>query len=1129
MLRLPLGQRRLSGFLTAALLFCVMAPVVAQGGLRTVPWGHTRVIETAQGRRVRPGLAVADRMIVTLRQGMETQAQRPLANVGGRVARALGHGQYLVELVPGTDLAAAIVKLRGQPGIESVEPDLIMYPAVVPNDPEYTKQYHLPLISAPAGWDVVTGGPVVIAVIDSGVDLDHPDIAANLWVNLGETPKNGRDDDKNGYVDDVNGWDFYHNNNNPNPTPNGKDENFDGEPDEQVSHGTLVSGLAAAVTNNGYGVAGVSWGAKIMALQVFPDDGGTAVSTVIDAVNYAVANGADIINLSIGGGYTSAFTAPFSAAYAAGCVLVVAGGNSGAELTDAQSTWESPVCNDGTNVLIDNHLIGVAATDQFDRKASYSNFDSSSAHFIDVAAPGEALYGPTAYFPAYPAFAKYFGTNSGTSFSCPLVSGLAALVLSRNPGLTPAQVLAAITGGADNIDEKNPGYVGKLGSGRINVARTLGVMLPPAAVLDLAATDTAGDDGGSISLTWRKSPDDGAGAQNVESYQVLRREAATSLEVVATLPAGSTSYQDATVTDGTDYYYVVRTVAGALSTDSTEVGPVRSANDAPPPAVTNLRVVDRPNDDGGAIRLSWDAYSAPADFAGFVVYRATHDFVSTTGLTPLKVIANSAAVAYLDTGVQDGADYYYAVGVRDTAGNEDTDLSGTGPVQSYANGAVTFAAGLHLLGTPAVPADPDPAAFFGIAPAEFRCARWAPDRDLYDLYTPPVSEALQLSLGRGLWVHLPQAVQVQATGQTAPAGDFDIDLTPGWHMLANPFLGPFDFAETTVTYEGATMDLLSADAVGALSAFAWVWDSTAGAYAIAYPQLDGTSRMIAPWQGFWVIAHKPCRLTLVRPLTTARVTSASVKRPGGRTVNSSSRGPAVAYALPLEVRSASGRSRCYVGAADREWLAPQPPQPQRTAMITAAAPGRQGGYGYGVALAQNGPSAIIWNLRVSQLVAGETVRISVPDLSVVPANQTVTLEDLAVSRRMSLRTTSGYEFTPRSGETSRDFRLTVSHAGQGVLVATGLVAQQTRGGYAQMSFTLSAPASCSVSVLNMAGRTVRIVEQGVLRPTGSNVVLWDGRSQTGTKVPAGLYLVQLEARSSTGESAKSLTTLRVQQ
>lgn len=1120
-------QRRLPVSLVAALLCCLGVPALAQVQLKTVPWGHTRIVETAHGRRARPGLAVADRVIVTLRRGMEAQAARPLTNVGGRVARTLGHDQYIVDLPAGTDLAAAIVGLRGQAGIASVEPDLIMYPAVVPDDPDYAKQYHLPQISAPAGWDVETGGPVLIAVIDSGVDLDHPDLAAKIWVNPGETPNNGRDDDGNGYRDDVNGWDFYHNNRDPNPTPNGKDENFDGEPDEQVSHGTLVAGLAAAVSNNGFGVAGVSWGAKIMPLQVFPDDGGTAVSTVIDAINYAVANGADIINLSIGGGYTSAFTAPFNAAYAAGCVLVVAGGNSGAELTDAQSTWESPVCNDGNNVLTDNHLIGVAATDQFDRKASYSNFDSSSSHFIDVSCPGEALYGPTAYFPAFAAFSKYFGTNSGTSFSCPVVSGLAALVLSHNPGFTPAQVLTAIVGSADNIDDQNPGYIGKLGGGRINIARTLGVMLPPGSVLDLAAVDTAGDDGGSVSLTWRKSPDDGAGSQSVGSYEVLRRESGTSLSLIATLPAGSTGYQDNAVTDGTDYYYVVRTVAGSLSTDSDEVGPVRAANDAPPPLVTSLRVADRPNDNGGAIRLTWDAYSAPADFARFVIYRSTHDFVSTVGLTPLKTITNSAAVAYVDTTVQDGADYFYAVAVRDTAGNEDTDLGGTGPVQSFANGEVTFAAGLHLLGSPAVPTDPDPAALFGIPPTQFQCARWAPDRAAYDLYAPPVPEALQVSLGRGLWVYLPQSVQVQASGQTAPAGDFDIELTPGWHMLANPFLGPFDFAEATVTFDGATMDLLSADAAGVLSAFAWVWNPTAEIYEIAYPQFDGSTRLIAPWQGFWVIAHKPCRLTVVRPLASAQVQTVQAMSLQ-RTARATPRAPAVAYALPLEVRAAGGRSRCYLGAADRAWLAPQPPSPRATVTVTASAPGRQDGYRYGVALAQNGPSAIIWNLRVSQLVGGQAVRVTAPDLSRVPADYSVILEDDAAGRRVYLRTSSAYEFTPRSGETTRRLRVTVSPAPRGTLVATGVTAQQTGSGAAQMTFTLSAPAACTVSVLNMAGRTVRLVEQNVLRPAGSNVVLWDGRGQTGTSVPAGLYLVQLEARGTGGESVKSLTSLRVQ-
>jgi hypothetical protein len=785
------------------------------------------------------------------------------------------------------------------------------------------------------------------------------------------------------------------------------------------------------------------------------------------------------------------------------------------------------VCNDGSNVLAENNLIGVAATDQYDRKASYSNFDSSSAHFIDVAAPGEVLYGPTAYFPAYDAFSEYFGTNSGTSFSCPLVSGLAALVLSRDPDYTPAQVLAAIVSGADNIDDQNPGYIGKLGGGRISVARTLGVEMPPSAVLDLAAEYTAGDDGGSITVTWRKSPDDGAGADSVQTYDVLRRETDTALDVIATLPKGSTTYVDDAVADGTDYYYAVRANAATLSSDSGEAGPVQSRNDAPPPAVTGLSVADRPDDSGGAIVLTWDAYSAPADFANLVIYRSTRDFVSTAGLAPLETLTSATPATYVDTTAQDGADYYYAVAPRDTAGNEDTDIGGTGPVQSYANGSVAFAAGLHLMGTPAVPDDPDPAALFGIAGTQFQCARWAPDRGVYDAYTPPVAEPLQLALSRGLWVYLPRSVQVQATGQTAPAGDFDVELTTGWHMLANPFLGAIDFADATVTYQGATMDLLSADAAGVLSAFAWVWDPVAQSYVIAYPQFDGSSHLIAPWRGFWVVAHKACRLTIVRPLGSTQTQTAAALPASSKRAKATPL-PAVAYTLPLQVRSAGAGSTCHLGMAEREWLAPQPPPARATPVITAAAPGQQQDCRYAVALAQTSLSAIIWNLKVSQLVPSQAVRVSAPDLSGVPAGYTVVLQDQAAGRTVYLRTTSAYEFTAGTGETSRSLRLTVSPSRQGQLTLTGVTARQTRGGSAQVMFTLSAPAACSVSVLNMAGRAVRVVEQNSLRPAGSNVVLWDGRSQMGTAVPAGLYLLQLEARATSGESLRTLTSLRVQ-
>jgi hypothetical protein len=369
-------------------------------------------------------------------------------------------------------------------------------------------------------------------------------------------------------------------------------------------------------------------------------------------------------------------------------------------------------------------------------------------------------------------------------------------------------------------------------------------------------------------------------------------------------------------------------------------------------------------------------------------------------------------------------------------------------------------------------------------------------------------------------------VQVQPTGQTAPAGDFDVALTPGWHMLANPFLGPVDFSQATVTYDGATMDILSADASGIASAFAWLWDPTTGTYALAFPQSGGGSHLIPPWRGFWVFASKACTLTLMRPLSGASLQTAAVRTPA----SSARKGASlqVQYVVPLRVSSGGVASACYLGAADRQLLALQPPPVRAAPSITAAAPGNQAGAKYAVALAQTSPSAIIWSLTVGQLTPGQAVQVSAPDLSSLPSDRAAVLEDLAAGRVLNLRSAAAYAFTPRVGEKTRAFRLTISPQQAGQLVLTGVTVQQARGGATQMVFALSQPANCTVTVMNLAGRTVRVVEQDALRPAGSNLVLWDGRSQLGTATPSGLYLVQVEARCADGGSIRGLASLRLQ-
>jgi len=183
---------------------------------------------------------------------------------------------------------------------------LAIYPivalALIPNDRYYYRQWYLEKIKAPAAWERTSQAPeIILAIIDSGVQTNHPDLEENIWQNSDEIPDNGIDDDRNGFIDDVNGWDFVHNDADPSP-------DFSTNWSEGgLSHGTIVAGIAAAQGNNGEGITGVSWQSQIMPLKVLADDGTGSIREVIRAIDYAINNGADIINFSfVGFGYSSA-------------------------------------------------------------------------------------------------------------------------------------------------------------------------------------------------------------------------------------------------------------------------------------------------------------------------------------------------------------------------------------------------------------------------------------------------------------------------------------------------------------------------------------------------------------------------------------------------------------------------------------------------------------------------------------------------------------------------------------------------------------------------------------------------------------------------------------------------------
>ena len=322
------------------------------------------------------------------------------------------------------------------PDVLYAEPIYKRHPCLTPTDSSFYQQWAYQNIQAEAAWDLETGdSSVVIAIIDTGVDWDHPDLAANIWQNSGEIEGNGIDDDGNGYIDDVRGWDTASNDNDPMDT---------------YGHGSHCAGISAAVTNNtktGTNVAGTAWNCLIMAVRA-GDENGFYDSDIVEAIHYAIDNGADVISMSLGGPYPSTtIQTACNLAYNNGIVVVAAAGNDNSSAKSYPAAYSS--------------VIAVAATDSADQRASFSNYGS----WVQLAAPGVSILS-TLWNNTYDSW-------SGTSMACPFVSGAAGLVLSLDPTLTNAEVSQILIDNTDNIDAINPGYAGQLGSGRLNLYRAL--------------------------------------------------------------------------------------------------------------------------------------------------------------------------------------------------------------------------------------------------------------------------------------------------------------------------------------------------------------------------------------------------------------------------------------------------------------------------------------------------------------------------------------------------------------------------------------------------------------------------------------------------------------------------------
>lgn len=401
--------------------------------------------------------AMPDELVLAVR------AELPVTDLGGYLARlgpasrdiasadpllsirtANGYESlFHLHLSPGSNLSATANAMSANSFVAWVQPNFRYdgeFRDFTPNDPQYSSQYHHPLMQNNLAWDVSQGAGVIVAVTDDGVSYTHEDLAVNMWSNTKEVAANGVDDDANGYIDDLIGWDF--SSNDSDPAPIGAD-----------LHGTHVAGIVAARTDNTTGVSGTAGLATVMPVR-FYGSGAWTSTVILNSYKYAVDNGAKIVSTSYnvdGFVNNSTFRTAVQYVYDKGAIHFNSAGNNG-QLNPPRQAFDQ--------------MLFVANTTSSDTLFGTSNYGTG----VDIAAPGSSILStvPT----------NKYSSLTGTSMSAPNAAGAAAVLWSAHPEWTREQVVARLVGLADNIDAQNPGFVGLLGGGRVNARAALLDPLP---------------------------------------------------------------------------------------------------------------------------------------------------------------------------------------------------------------------------------------------------------------------------------------------------------------------------------------------------------------------------------------------------------------------------------------------------------------------------------------------------------------------------------------------------------------------------------------------------------------------------------------------------------------------------
>ena len=566
---------------------------------------------------------VADEILIQFRQGA-TAAERADARrwVGGarrRLIRRNGTGELELATTRGRSVEDAAAVLRLHPAVDYAEPNWIYTHQATSDDPYYIDGSLWGMLgdtTAPANqfgsqageaWraENVGSASIYVGVIDEGIDLNHPDLASNIWTNPFD-PVDGVDNDGNGYVDDVHGWDFSQNNNSI----------YDGSPSDSTtdSHGTHVSGIIGAVGGNGIGVAGVNWHVTMISAKFLGPSGGTtadAISAIDYITDLKTRHGLNIVatnNSWGGGGYSQALHDAIIRAANAGILFVAAAGNGnffGLGLNNDTtpyypSNYNTAVGTPTQPAASYDAVIAVASITSTGAKSTFSNYGKTT---VDLGAPGSGIWSTTPN--------NGYRSFSGTSMAAPHVTGAAALYASLNPLATASDIKSALLASAVATPTASLNNI-TVTNGRLNIGYFAGPPPPPPPANPPSDLSAAAASSSQIDLTWadHSSEEDGFEIQQCQGA------GCTNFIAMASVGANVVTYSNTGLAANTLYRYRLRAFNSVgASGYSNEAEATTQSAPGPPAAPITLTATRGPG--SGRMTLGWNAWGRPARIASW--------------------------------------------------------------------------------------------------------------------------------------------------------------------------------------------------------------------------------------------------------------------------------------------------------------------------------------------------------------------------------------------------------------------------------------------------------------------------------------------------------------------------------